>query len=1217
MELGKELSRKLFYYLLIFGILFEITLILLISLRFRNPLNKTLDDIIQLAESKIISLNEKINSNSNMLIYKYISDLKLITGHIIHYQMAYNGNSNNTFFSNYINRKKWLFTDDSNYPNVTNTNKYYDEKLKVFNYIDILETKFKNNYDHNEIINTLFDEAEFDLIGFYNYSNFLLSDFEIKLSYFSISILKSIYIRRYILKRNNTDYLRFILTQNNYSFIYPYDRSNNSKAISLFKEKLNLLHEYNTDKCKNYSFSINRNYITFYSYFSNDIIIFCLVNFENAKETTSDKNQAVCSEIDTSKFLNGFFWKNQTEIDLTIVFLNNSEIEPIYHKNSDYYNSIQETFNNEKYGKYKFYSEIKLFHILYYRLFSKYPNLNITNEFLEEINIEYNLIKEKLIEKINEIEESYCDDINNITQIHHISFDVIKTNCYKMPNNHKINCKKDTVKIVVYAFLLETRHLDKNYFIDIEGTNIVYPIFYSISIIESNPNISKKNIFKIMDNKTIKLFFFFVFTLIVSIILIWIIMESINNTLLSSICQIMNGLKNFDEMIEEKKNIDINKILQYENKILIVNKEMEILNNISMNIKKMIILQLVMNYRNENSYQYLNNSRICNIILKMKNSTIKEKYLIVLGYHHFKKKLYKIAEDEYNLVLSNLINKEKKINLNNDNNAESDLKEIIKRFNDITYLNDNSILKGINETILPNIKIKFEKQKIIYLHGMCLYNQAKENLYKVKKSINNNINNISNNIVNNINNINQINNYNKNNINNNFMDALKDFDECRNINKLLGSNPIKEIFSLIMMAKCYIELKEFKLAISSTNEALDLFFELEKIFKDTNNIFYSPSIMMFILNIIFQTIMYTLAQISYYSYKFHSCVYLIFKIFDTSPFVIKNIFYNCSFMLQNIIIRTKFKKNSIIYDNTKKLYSKIFTRLFIRYYNNNLNEINRIKMIYSLSMNKRMSTKTDFIPLGGNKLSLIDTSDQKKGSQKLKFSYSIINNNTCNKLINICVSEKILSQNNGKVLKDVLINYIDECFYDNNDNDKFSYVQFSNNGKKNIFIKPENKEVFIQKLKIDKIDKNKIDECCYNSDNLFNEFYNLIYDFIELTRLNLDDMVSINNKFNSDDNIILMFINTEDIRFKTQDVCKKIVYELNKNNFSLYLISYEEYIKPEKILNIKSFMSGLFDCHFFQIKNYQQIKQIFMNISSKQIHEDICDYNFENIDQFL
>jgi hypothetical protein len=156
-------------------------------------------------------------------------------------------------------------------------------------------------------------------------------------------------------------------------------------------------------------------------------------------------------------------------------------------------------------------------------------------------------------------------------------------------------------------------------------------------------------------------------------------------------------------------------------------------------------------------------------------------------------------------------------------------------------------------------------------------------------------------------------------------------------------------------------------------------------------------------------------------------------------------------MLQNIIMRTKFKKNSIIYDNTKKLYSKIFTRLYIRYYNN-INEINRIRLVYSLSVNKRMSTKNDGLPLA-NKMSWMESSEPKKGSQKLKVSFSGINNNSINKLINICVSEKILSQNNGIVLKDVLINYIDECFYDNNDNDKFSYVQFSNNGKKKYFYK--------------------------------------------------------------------------------------------------------------------------------------------------------------------
>ena len=1206
MELGKEISHKLFFTLLIFGLLFEVTLIILILSKFKNPLNKTLDEIITLTESKLISLNEKLNRNCNTLIYKYISDLKLIAGHIIQYQISNeNPNSNKKFFQNYLTNKKWILSDDDNYPNSTYNNTYYDQ-LEGFNYLGKLEEKFNTFDDHNEIINKLFKEIEFDLIGIYNYTN-EWNNSEMNLALYYISILKSIFIRRYILKRNDTDYIRFILTKNNISFIYPYDRSNNSLTISLFKNNINLLHRYNSNKCNSSDFLINKNLITFYFYFSNNIIIFCLVKLGENNIAFPTESQTICSEINTNKFLNGFFWKNQTEIDLSIVFFNDNKLEPIYHVNSDYYNLIKETFNKNEFGENQFFSKINLFHILYYGLFSKYNNkLNFSKEFIDDINEEYNKINNELIEQIYKIEESYCDS-NNKDHIQHISFDVTKTNCYQDPNNHVVKCKKDISRIVIYAFLIETRQLDKSYYIDIEGTSQIYPIFYSISIIESMPKISKNNIFKIMNNKTSKLFFFFLFTLIVLIILIWLVMEIVNNILLSSINEIMNGLKNFDIMIEEKKNIDINKILKYENKILIGNKEMLILNNISNNIKKMIILQIVMNNKDEIN-SYLNNSRLCNIILKMKNSSIKEICLIILGYHHFKKRLYQISENEFNLVLNSIINKEKKINLKNDN-TDSELKETIKRFNDITYLNENSILKGINETILPNIKIKFAKQRLIYMHGMCLYYEAKYNLNKVKKNVNNNINNI---------NINQVNNYNmdKNNSDSYFVKAIKDFDECRNINKLLGSNPIKEIFSLIMMAKCYIELKEYSNSIILINEALDLFFELEKVFKDTNTISYNPCIMMFSLNIIFQTLMYTLAQISYFSSKFHSCIYLIFKIFDTSPFIIKNIFYNCSFMVQNILSRTKLKKNSIIFDNTKKLYSKIFTRLYIRYYTNNINEINRIKMIYSLSMNKRMSTKTDLMT-STNKLSLIESSDPKKSSQKMKFNFSVINNNSSNKLINICVSEKILSQNNGIVLKDVLINYIDECFYDNNDNDKFSYVQFSHNGKKNIFIKPENKEIFIQKLKIDKNSNNKNENFIQKSDKLFNEFYNLLYDFIELSKFNYDDTISNNNRIYNDDNIILMFINTEDIRFKDREDCKKIVYELNKNNFSLYLISYEEYIHPDKIKNIKSLMSGLFDTHFFQIKNYQQIKQIFMNISTKKIQEDIFDYNYENNDLFV
>ena len=1206
MKLNREIMIKLFFHLLGFGLLFELSLIFLISFKSKGPLNNAIENIVELAQSKILILNEKLNMNSNSLMYKYISDLKLILVHRLQFSL---GNQKSKFLSNYQYRKKIIPSDDYNYPNNENPNQYYDNETG-FNYIEKLYKKFKKNHNHNEIINELFKEEEFDIIGYYNYTNNSLYKIDITKSLYCISILKSIYFKRFILRRNDTEYLRFVLTNGDFSFIYPFDRSNNSLTIQLFNQKISLLNQYDSEKCKSYTLINNQESIFFYFYFDYEYIIFCVVKYKQKIEQKFNYYPSICLEISTDKFLDNFFWKNQTELEFTIVFLKDNRIRPVYHKNSEYYNLVKETYKSEKFKQYQFVSIIKLFHVIYFNLFNTYKNLNFTSEFIDELIDEYSGIKQLLLEKINEIEGSYCIKNSNKTNyITNLTIDIKKTKCFKNPDNHKVKCEKDISKFVIYTFVLETRELHYRYYIDKGNNKALYPLFYSIYIIESNPNITRKNINNMINHKIIKLYFFFVFALISLLTLIWLSMDVINKIFLSSIYKIIDGLNSFDKLIEEKKNLDINKILKFENKILIGNQEMKVLSNISNNIKKIIILEIVMNNNDENK-KYLDNSRICNIILKMQNSLIKEIYLMKIAYHHFKTKSFSLAENEFNLVLNSLTSKEKKLNINNIR-KDTELKEIIKRFNDISYLNDNSNLKGINETILPCIKIKFLRQKVIYLHGMCLYKIGISNIQNKRKSIKNNINNL-----NSMKNF-KIQNNNVKNNNYNFINAIKDFEECRNINRTLGSNPIKEIFSLIMIAKCNLELSEHKNAISSLSKALELFFEIEKIFKDTNNISYNPCIMMFTLNFVFQTIMYTMVQVTYFSYKFHACIYLIMKIMETSPFVSQKIFYNCSFIAQSIIGKTKLKKNSIIYDNTKKLFTKLFTRLYVRYYNNTT-EINLIKLMYNLSASKRMSTKLELNSgiSSMNKITLLE-SFKPKDSQNVKLSGSLVNNITTNKTINICVSEKIMSQNNGIILKDVIINYIEECFYNNNDNDKFSFVQFSYNGKKNIYIKPVNKEIFIQKLKIDKNEKNNRDNLIYNSNNLFNEFYNLLNDFIEICKNNNDDIISNNVKFNVDDNIILMFINTEDVRFNDKEDCKKIVYDLNKYNFSLYLISYEEIIEQDKIKNIKSFMTGLFDAHFFQIKNYQQIKQIFMNISTKQTKENIFEFNYENLDLFL
>ena len=136
-----------------------------------------------------------------------MSDLKLIAGHGLLYQK---GDQSNPFFKNYKTKKLVISSINYKYPNETHPNKYHKRKIG-FKYIETLEKKFQNINNHNDIINTLFNEPEFDIIGYYTYSKKRnISEVAKIYSTYFISILKSIYIRRYIIKRNDIDNRRII-----------------------------------------------------------------------------------------------------------------------------------------------------------------------------------------------------------------------------------------------------------------------------------------------------------------------------------------------------------------------------------------------------------------------------------------------------------------------------------------------------------------------------------------------------------------------------------------------------------------------------------------------------------------------------------------------------------------------------------------------------------------------------------------------------------------------------------------------------------------------------------------------------------------------------------------------------------------------------------------------------------------------------------------------
>ena len=402
------------------------------------------------------------------------------------------------------------------------------------------------------------------------------------------------------------------------------------------------------------------------------------------------------------------------------------------------------------------------------------------------------------------------------------------------------------------------------------------------------------------------------------------------------------------------------------------------------------------------------------------------------------------------------------------------------------------------------------------------------------------------------------------------------------------------------------------------NEALLVFSDLQNVFKDKP--YFDPKIIIFVENYIFQKIMLTMAYTTFNFNKYSQSCWILMKMIETSPFIFNNIhsqvcslFYNCLNQIENI-----YKLPLRQTDKNKKKINKMLRRINVRLYNKekNINLKNNSIMNNKISVGTNTQSNNLNISMGYyNSIHNSKTLNKNKEmiTNKISMPLSKLNNLVKNeyKNITLCISEKLLQDVNGGVLKDFLIKCYKKCFYnDIEDNNKFSFIQFSFNGKRTITIKSKTLEIFLQKLESDKL-AFKINDTFLNNNTKiqFTEFSNLLMSIINSNKHeNYEDKC---------DNIIIIFINTSDIRFNNQKECVDTINEINNNNYSIVIFTYDDKIEEEKIEGIYSFITGLNDGHFFQIKNYQQIKQVFMNFSIKDSQEKFINYNYEITDFML
>ena len=210
-----------------------------------------------------------------------------------------------------------------------------------------------------------------------------------------------------------------------------------------------------------------------------------------------------------------------------------------------------------------------------------------------------------------------------------------------------------------------------------------------------------------------------------------------------------------------------------------------------------------------------------------------------------------------------------------------------------------------------------------------------------------------------------------------------------------------------------------------------------------------------------------------------------------------------------------------------------------------------------------------------------------------------------NKNITFCLSEKIIDQINIQDFKYITINYLQK-YFNQNDKDIFSFIQFGSNGKKTLFLNHCSLNYFCNKLQKIKNYVENANNILQKDSSLFMGLYDILNSIIQNYQI---------NKLN--DNIIMLFMNSEDIRFSCIFDCINIVEELNKSNTSVYFFSFDKIVDNKKINNIQSFLNGLIDGYFFKIKNYKQIEEFFVNISNNKKQSNFFKFDYESYEHYL
>ena len=1233
-----KITKYKFILLSVFSLVEIISFIFLFN-SYKPLYLKVFEQSLEVAKEKALSITNNLNEIIKLSFIRYIQDLKFIGKHMS--LLSYNNiNKNSHFYQNIINNQEKQIYCGTNEELKKYFGEYYDNKEGKFLYFEKYINYYINNITNKinllpELMNNEI-HPELNSISYYKFNGSINDINNNKLKKIStqylILMLKTNYIKKFVIKGSKYEIIHFFLLTKDEIYFYPPDSYNNSVILPISKiigcknnifecfynyTFLNMTENIiNKEDVKGYIFPVIP--FTYLDYEMVTVILCLNIPFEQKLNLNDlSNNPLMCMEINGTQIFSDKLFREKDAFNFIFFVHMDNDIVPVYSDKTELYEDIKRTFNNSKFENYSLsnfgFNHFILFHFLYFDLFNGSFPLKKYGININDIFEEYKIIKQKILTEMENIKKLGDKEDDEYFKIH-IKKTICKSDIYF--NDRK--CMKDDFLLMIYPLKSDFNVIDI-YFIENKNKTTKQIIFYSMSILNNNYIYIKWKINTIIVFKILKLFIFYFLSSICLIFLFFAFVQlffEFNYNTINQILLIIKGgalfeMKEKNEIIKRKEEIltepcnkdmlEIQNLFEYIIKTILLiinfeqncnNKKRDLPEKSGVNNKK----QIDNNTNNKNISSDRNNifelKEYMDLIYNINNKEIILMFSFIITYLHFKKGLYKLSENEFKNLIIEMNSYLVKVSNQNEYN-DSKLKDSISRSSRISYLNEYSLTNELSETTISIIKLKLLAQKIYYLYALSIFNQEKQKANNDKK-------------------------YNKENAKIRYEEAIKYFNECKNISILLGTDTIRQIFSLIMISKCNNELKNYKESMINLNEALLLYSDLQKAFKDKP--YFNPKITMFTENYIFQNIMLSIAQTTFIFNKYPESCWILMKIIETSPFVFNSIHFQTCFLLCNCL--TQIEGSKLIpyrqIDKYKKRIYKAFARINVRLFNK-IKKINSDSKSNSNNLMSFSATNSQMNNLSNSLDNTVMTSNLKKltknkdmSTTKLSVSISSLNHLSRNKFKNItlCISERLIQKINEDELKDVILKFFKKCFAGCIEGDKFCFIQFSYNGKKTISIKSDSLEIFLQKLESNKMAfKLNDDYTQKNEQILFMEFANLLLSIIKSNKTT--------NAEDRNDNIIIIFINTSEIRFNGQQECVDTINELNNNNYTVIIFTYDTEIDEEKIDGIYSFVYGLNDGHFFQIKNYQQIKQVFMNIGVKDSQEKFNNYNYEITDYML